>query len=162
MKKYSWTLLGNQQLIKALMFHENTCLYISIYIYWSIDIYIDKCSHGTSMLQYIYIYIYVLHKIWVNSWLSLFIHIKLLPSTLCDISMGWSIFDLRYSSYDMGLHGCIIDVCSYYLWSHLDATLVWDLPWYFGWEAWSTTEVEYDVAIMASCEAGWRSSLESC
>jgi len=47
---------------------------------------------------------------------------------------------------------------------HLSVALAWDLPWYFDDKsiASSTTEVEYDVASMASCEARWRRYLERC
>jgi len=61
------------------------------------------------------VYVYVVHRTWVNSWLSRFIHIELPPSTLRDIFMGRSIFGLRYSSHNMDcmdvlmMTGIIID-----------------------------------------------------
>lgn len=52
------------------------------------------------------VYIYVVHRTYVNSWLRCFIDIELLPSTIWDICMGWKILDLRYLFYDMWMHGC--------------------------------------------------------
>lgn len=124
-----------------------------------LDMEFDNLLKHWCFIFLISVHIYNLHITWMSSWMRCFIHIELVPIIFWDIFVRWSIIDLRYSFYDMWLHGCIVDIWNYSWWADFDVSLVWDLPWFFTWVVHRTTEVDYNVSSMASCERGYRSSL---